>query len=38
MRGSGSAEKVVAHLELSGFEIAEGEQVMRKKPPIHGHG
>jgi hypothetical protein len=32
------AEKVVAHLELSGFELDEGEQVMRKKPPTHGHG
>jgi hypothetical protein len=27
------AERVIDHLELSGFEIDEGEQVMRKRPP-----
>jgi hypothetical protein len=32
------AKKVPAHLELSGFEIDEGEQLMRKRPPNHGHG
>jgi len=26
------AERVIDHLELSGFEIDEGEQVMRKRP------
>lgn len=29
---------VVEHLELSGFEIDEERQVMRKKPPTHGRG
>jgi hypothetical protein len=28
----------VPQLELSGFEIDEDEQVMRKRPPTHGHG
>jgi hypothetical protein len=32
------AERVVAHLELSGFEIDEDDQVMRKRPPTPGHG
>ena len=32
------AERVVAHLELSGFEIDEADQVMRKRPPTRGHG
>jgi hypothetical protein len=32
------AERVVEHLELSGFEIDEGEQVMRKRPPTRDHG
>jgi hypothetical protein len=32
------AERVVQHLELSGFEIDEAEQVMRKRPPTPGHG
>ena len=32
------AERVVAHLELSGFEIDEDDQVMRKRPPTRGHG
>jgi hypothetical protein len=27
------AKRVVDHLELSGFEIDEADQVMRKKPP-----
>jgi hypothetical protein len=31
-------KKVVEHLELSGFEIHEDEQVMRKRPPTLGHG
>jgi hypothetical protein len=31
-------KKVVEHLELSGFEIDEGRQVITKKPPTHGHG
>lgn len=32
------AKRVVEHLELSGFEIDEAQQVMRKRPPTHGHG
>jgi hypothetical protein len=32
------AERVVEHLELSGFEIDEAEQVMRKRPPTPLHG
>jgi hypothetical protein len=32
------AERVVEHLELSGFEIDEAEQVMKKRPPTPGHG
>jgi hypothetical protein len=32
------AKRVVEHLELSGFEINEGGQVMSKRPPTHGHG
>jgi len=32
------AKRVVEHLELSGFQIGEAEQVMRKLPPSHGHG
>jgi hypothetical protein len=32
------ADRVVEHLERSGFEIDEGEQVMRKRPPTPGHG
>jgi hypothetical protein len=32
------AEKVVEHLELSGFEIDEAAQIIRKRPPTHGHG
>jgi hypothetical protein len=32
------AKRVVEHLELSGFEIDETRQVMRKRPPTHGHG
>lgn len=31
------AERVIDHLELSGFEINEGERVMRKWPPTPGH-
>jgi len=30
--------RVVEHLERSGFEIDEGEQVMRKRPPTRSHG
>jgi hypothetical protein len=32
------AARVVAHLEQSGFEIDEADQVMRKRPPTPGHG
>jgi hypothetical protein len=32
------AKRVVDHLEVSGFQIDEGEEVMRKRPPSHGHG
>jgi hypothetical protein len=32
------AKRAVEYLELSGFEIDEERQVMRKKPPTHGHG
>jgi hypothetical protein len=32
------AKRVVEHLELSGFEIDEAEQVMRKRPPTRWHG
>jgi hypothetical protein len=32
------AARVVEHLELSGFEIDEAEQVMRKRPPPRRHG
>jgi hypothetical protein len=32
------AERVVAHFELSGFRIDEGEQIMKRRPPTHGHG
>jgi hypothetical protein len=32
------AERVMEHLERSGFEIDEAEQVMRKRPPTPGHG
>ena len=32
------AEGVVQHLERSGFEIDEAEQVMRKRPPSANHG
>jgi hypothetical protein len=32
------AKKVLEHLELSGFEIDEAQQVMTKRPPTHGHG
>jgi hypothetical protein len=32
------AARVVEHLELSGFEIDEAEQVMRKRPPNPNHG
>jgi hypothetical protein len=31
-------KKVVEHLELSGLEIDEAAQIMRKRPPTHGHG
>jgi hypothetical protein len=32
------AKRVVQHLEQSGFEIDEAEQVMRKRPPSANHG
>jgi hypothetical protein len=32
------ADRVVAHLEQSGFEIDEDAQVMRKRPPSRNHG
>jgi hypothetical protein len=32
------AKRVVERLELSGFEIDEAQQIMRKRPPTHGHG
>jgi hypothetical protein len=32
------AERVIEHLELSGYEIDEGEQVLRKRPPTPNHG
>ena len=32
------AERAIEHLELSGFEIDEAEQVMRKRPPTPLHG
>ena len=31
-------ERVVQHLELSGFEINEAEQTIRKRPPTLPHG
>jgi hypothetical protein len=31
------AERIVEHLELSGFEIDEARQVMTKRPGSHGH-
>jgi hypothetical protein len=32
------AKRVVEHLEMSGFQIDEGEQIMKRRPPTHGHG
>ena len=32
------ADRVLDHLELSGFEIDETDQVMRKRPPTRNHG
>ncbi len=32
------AKRVVEHLEPSGFEIDEADQVMRKRPPVRWHG
>jgi hypothetical protein len=32
------AERVVQHLEQSGFEIDEERQVLRKRPPTPKHG
>jgi hypothetical protein len=32
------AARVVQHLELSGYEIDEAEQVMKKRPPPAKHG
>jgi hypothetical protein len=36
--GQQLAARVVEHLEESGFEIDEGEQVMRKRPPTRRPG
>jgi hypothetical protein len=33
-----SPKQVIEHLELSGFEIDEAQQVMTKRPPSHHHG
>jgi hypothetical protein len=32
------ANRVLEHLELSGFEIDETDQVLRKRPPTPNHG
>jgi hypothetical protein len=32
------AERVLEHLERSGFEVDEAEQIMRKRPPSANHG
>ena len=32
------AKRVIEHLERSGFELDEAEQVMRKRPPTRWHG
>ncbi len=32
------AERVIEHLEQSGFEIDEAEQVMKRRPPTPRHG
>jgi len=32
------AESVIEHLELSGFVIDEPAQVIKRRPPTHGHG
>lgn len=32
------ADRVLQHLEQSGFEIDEAAQVMRKRPPSANHG
>jgi transposase len=32
------AARVIEHLEQSGFEIDEAEQVLRKRPPGRNHG
>jgi hypothetical protein len=32
------AKRVVEHLELSGFEIDEPKQIMKRRPPTHGYG
>jgi hypothetical protein len=32
------SEQIVEHLELSGFEIDEDEQTMRRRPPTPWHG
>ena len=31
-------ERVVKHLEESGFEVDEARQVLRKRPPLEPHG
>jgi hypothetical protein len=32
------AERVVKHLETSGFELDEDGQTLRKRPPLEPHG
>jgi hypothetical protein len=32
------AKKVLAHLEISGFEIDGQAQIMKRRPLTHGHG
>jgi hypothetical protein len=38
MRASSSPDRVVEHLERSGFDIDEAEQIMRKRSPTANHG
>jgi hypothetical protein len=32
------AERVVKHLEQSGFELDEERQILKKRPPVEPHG
>jgi hypothetical protein len=32
------AKRVIEHLELCGFTIDEASQLMKRRPPPHGHG